>query len=264
LSENTIRGVKLPKIDSDINIQIGGQAFDSSNTPVTYDGIGWTVRGYNLHSETGLIIFLDVLGMKGIWKRLPSIEVINRWNTVIRAFMDTLEERPPKGGHIFRVLSDTIIITIPTILNHFAIRDTFNLLLQPFITSLKLRMLLRVTISYGTYFLSERLIIGDALDDAAYHHDKLNWIGIALSPTLSASKGSNRQLKTAGDSFTYCQSIPHKETPYNGWVLNWPKFDSGGVCYSVLEQERHSSQDPEKYTNTFAFYQSVVNAAQKD
>jgi hypothetical protein len=106
LSENTITGVELPKIDSDINIQMGGQAIDSSNTPMTYDGIGWTVRGYNLHRETGLIIFLDVLGMKGIWKRLPSIEVINRWNKVIRAFMDTLEERPPKGGHLFRVLSD--------------------------------------------------------------------------------------------------------------------------------------------------------------
>ena len=255
--------MKLPKIDSDLNIQMGGQAFDSSNTPITYDGIGWTVKGYNIHSETGLVIFLDVLGMKGIWKRLPSIEVINRWNTVIRAFVDTLEERPPKGGHLFRVLSDTIIITIPTKLNDFAIRDTFNLLLQPFINSLKLRMLLRGTISYGTYFLSERLIIGDALDDAAYHHDKFNWIGIALSPTLSSIKGINAQPKTTDDSFTYCQSIPHKETAYDGWVLNWPKFDSGGGCYSVLEQESHSIKDPEKYTNTFAFYKSVINAAEK-
>jgi hypothetical protein len=190
---------------------MGGQAFDSSNTPIIYDGIGWTVRGYNLHTETGLVIFLDVLGMKGIWKRIPSIEVINRWNTVIRAFMDTLEERPPKGGHLFRVLSDTIIIIIPTKLNDFAIRDAFNLLLQPFINSLKLRMLLRGTISYGTYFLSERLIIGDALDDAAYHHDKFNWIGIALSPTLSSIKGINAQLKTTDDSFTYCHSIPHRD-----------------------------------------------------
>jgi hypothetical protein len=65
--------VNLPKIDSDLNIQMGGQAFDSSNTPITYDGIGWTVRGYNIHSETGLVIFLDVLGMKGIWKILPPI-----------------------------------------------------------------------------------------------------------------------------------------------------------------------------------------------
>ena len=82
--------MKLPKIDSDLDIRMGGQAFDSSNTPIIYDGIGWTVRGYNLHTETGLVIFLDVLGMKGIWKRIPSIEVINRWNTVIRAFMDTV------------------------------------------------------------------------------------------------------------------------------------------------------------------------------
>jgi hypothetical protein len=51
------------------------------------------------------------------------------------------------------------------------------------------------------------------------------------------------------------------ETAYDGWVLNWLKFDSGGGCSSVLEQESHSSKDPEKYTNTFAFYKSVINAA---
>jgi hypothetical protein len=47
-------------------------------------------------------------------------------------------------------------------------------------------MLLRGTISYGKYHISNRLIIGQALDDAAYNHDKLNWIGISLSPSLSS------------------------------------------------------------------------------
>jgi hypothetical protein len=43
-----------------------------------------------------------------------------------------------------------------------------------------LQLLLRGTIGYGTYFLSNRLTIGEALDDAAYNDDKLNWIGISL------------------------------------------------------------------------------------
>src|SRR5256885_73379 len=154
--------MNLSNINSDLNVPIGGQTFDGYNTPIIYDGIGCTVRGYNSHTETGLVIFLDVLGMKGIWKSLPPIEVKNRWDSVIKAFMDILEERPPRGGHLFRVLSDTIIITIPTKLNNSAIKGTFDLLLQPFIESLKLGMLLRGTISYGKYILSERLIIDDA------------------------------------------------------------------------------------------------------
>ena len=238
MSENTIREIKLTNINSHLNVPIGGQTFDGSNTPIIYDGIGWTVRGYNLHTETGIVIFLDVLGIKGIWKSLPPIEVIKRWNKVIRAFMDILETRRPRGGHLFRVLSDTIIITIPTKLNDSAIRETFDLLLQPFIESLKLRML---------------------LDDAAYHHDKFNWIGIALSPAISTNQHINAQYKTTDDSFTYCHSIPHKKTPYGGLVLNWPKFDNDRECYSILKQESQSGKDPEKYSNTFAFYQSVIN-----
>lgn len=39
-------------------------------------------------------------------------------------------------------------------------------------------MLLRGTISYGAYYLSNELIIGEALDDAAYNHDILKWIGV--------------------------------------------------------------------------------------
>jgi hypothetical protein len=259
LSENTIRGIKLPTNNSDLNVPIGSQTFDGSNTPIIYDGIGWTVRGYNLHTETGIVIFLDVLGIKGIWESLPLVEVIKRWNKVIRAFMNVLETRPPRGGHLFRVLSDTIIITIPTKLNDSAIREAFDLLLQPFIESLELRMLLRGAISYGTYFLSERLILGDALDDAAYHHDKFNWIGLALSPTISRNQDINAKHKTTDDSFTYYRFIPHKNTPYGGLVLNWPKFDNYRECYSILKDMQKSRKDPQKYSNTFAFYQSIIN-----
>jgi hypothetical protein len=155
--------------------------------------------------------------------------------------MNSLESRPPREGHVFRVLSDTIIITIPTQLTKSAIIEAFNLLLQPFIESLKLRMLLRGTISHGTYHLSERLIIGEALDDAARHHDKFDWIGIAISPSLSGDRNLN---SITGDSFTFCRNIPHKETPYNGLVLNWPRFDRDQKCQLTLEQESQSGNDP--------------------
>ena len=127
--------MELPDPNSGIRVQMGGETVDSSNTPIVYDGIGWTVQGYDVHTETGLVIFLDVLGMKRIWKRLRPNEVVQRWNGVLRAFMNSLERRPPQGGHLFRVLSDTIIITIPTQLTYSAIREAFDLLLQPFIES---------------------------------------------------------------------------------------------------------------------------------
>jgi hypothetical protein len=50
-----------------LDVRIGGSTFEHSNTPVISDGIGLTTRGYNMHPRSGMI-FLDVLGMKGIWK----------------------------------------------------------------------------------------------------------------------------------------------------------------------------------------------------
>lgn len=63
--------------------------------------------------------------------------------------MNFLEIRHPRRGHLFRVLSDTIIITIPTKLNDSAITEAFDLLFQPFIESLKLRILLRGAKKYN-------------------------------------------------------------------------------------------------------------------
>jgi hypothetical protein len=77
-------------------------------------------------------------------------------------------------------------------------------------------MLLRGTISCGTYYLSRRLIIGPALDDATYHHDKLDCIGISLSPTQSRSVNN-----IASHSVIYYNDIPQKDSHYNGLVLNF-------------------------------------------
>ena len=117
-------------------------------------------------------------------------------------------------------------------------------------------MLLRGVIAYGIYYLSERLVIGEALDDAAYHHNKRDWIGIALFPTPSRNSGTNTLV---GSSFTYYPSIPRKDTPYGGLVLNWPNFDADRGCYSILQSESKNSKDPKKYENTFVFYRRINN-----
>jgi hypothetical protein len=260
LTSNTLKGIKLPGTNSDLTVPIGGQTYEGSNTPIIYDGIDWTVRGNTVHPETGIVIFLDVLGMKGIWKILPVNRVIQTWNQVIRAFMDSLERRPPRGGHLFRVLSDTIIITFPAPLKDSVIREAFDLLLWPFIESLKLRMLIRGTISYGNYFLSERLILGEALDDAAEIHNNINWIGISISPSLSAFPNLH---SITGESFFFHRSAPQKKGPYDGLVLNWPKFDHDKSCYTILEEERQKSNDTVKYVNTFRFYHNVVGQRAK-
>ena len=245
-----------------LDVSIGGQAFGHSNTPIIDDGIGWGVRGYDLHEENSIVIFLDALGIKGIWKKFQHpVEVINKWNGVVESFLQALKRNPPNSRYLFRVLSDTIIITIPTGLNGPVINWVFNLLLQPFIHSIKLQMLLRGTISYGKYYLSNRLIIGEALDDAAHNHDKLNWIGVSLSPSLSKWVKDNK-VNVKSRSAIWYTDIPHKQLNYEGLVLNWPIYDSNKQCISILESQSIGvdSSVRQKYNNTFAFYHNAISS----
>jgi hypothetical protein len=71
---------------------MGGQSFDFSNTPLTTDDIGPTLRGYGLHRETGIVVFLDALRMKGIWQRFEPRVVVRKWDNVISSFKYSLDK----------------------------------------------------------------------------------------------------------------------------------------------------------------------------
>lgn len=245
------------------NILIGGQGSDHSNTPLTLGDIGLTIRGYGFRQENGIVIFLDALGIKGIWRRFPAITVIKMWNSVNGFFKSSLDTNKQSFNAVpfFRAISDTIIITIHcTNLNTTLVEKTFDLLLQPFIQAIKTRMFLRGIVSYGTYYLSEKLIIGPALDDAAYYHDKLNWVGVSISPTISQTViGINNII---GSIFVCYNNIPCKKFTYGGLVLNWPANDSDKGCYSILQDESmiFEGSIKEKYDNALIFYNDIQHS----
>ena len=92
---------------------------DHSNTPVVYDGLGPVLRDFPSHPETGFVIFIDTLGVKGIWKRMDPNAVFNRWKSIITQFVDSLQQSPlQQSGPHLTTLSDTIIITCQRELRH--------------------------------------------------------------------------------------------------------------------------------------------------
>jgi hypothetical protein len=261
LSENTIRLARTHNKPNSEHFRISGNQSEHLNTPLTHDEIGLTIRDHGIHQEYGIVIFLDALGIKGIWKRRKPNDVVKMWGTVGGFFKHSLDQATQylNKRPFFRMLSDTIIITIALQqqLNYSDISKTFDILLTPFIESLKTGMLFRGIVSSGWYFISDRLVIGPAIDDAAGHHDQLKWIGIAMSPTLNVPV----QL-TKGHSFVFYQTIPHKQLGhYGSFVLNWPNYDEHGKCHSMLQTERMQAPDnaKEKYDNTFRFYEDVTN-----
>ena len=248
----------------DLPYGITGVTNNHTQTPVTSNKYGLISR-YVGNKNEGIVIFLDALGMKGIWERLSYDKVTEKWDKVTSEFglMEQSRQLLPLDIR-YRALSDTIIVTISkqnNLTTENILNTTFNLLLTPFIQSIKSRILLRGTVSYGEFYWSEKLIIGPAVDDAAYYHAKVDWIGISISPNVF------KQIKFSQIDNQYLiiyNNIPYKDGYNRGLVLDWPKYDNGN-CLQSLQQEKYEIENSDKsnstkyqikqkYINTYNFY----------
>ena len=241
---------------------------DHSNTPIVPDGTGgFTTRGASSRIQQGFVIFIDVLGIKGVWKRMSAEMVIKNWMDIIRQFTESIDKSLRHLKPYFTTLSDTIIITCECSISN--INTIFQSLMQPFSYSMGLDFFLRGTISYGMTFISPRLVLGPALDDAAEGHNMLEWIGIATTPCLSAYYLGNGYAKQT-DNYSYYPTIPVKKVGdnnngysplyfrrkgyYEGLALNLINQNNG--LRQLLTNKRNSHTKLEikcKYENTLAF-----------
>jgi hypothetical protein len=253
MSNNTIYLGNKSDLNKGFDIKFSGNENDFSNTSLVSDGKNLTIRDYGFIEKQGLVIFLDALGMKGIWKRFPPIEVVQKWSNVNTVFLSIEEPEVQNLDFSFRALSDTIIITISNIDSlNINLPKIFDLLIKPFLNSIKNKILLRGVITFGPFYWSDKLIIGPAIDEAAEYHNKVNWIGISTSPLLKL----NLKIKKNDSLLLY--KIPYKEQEkfYDGIVLNWPIYDTNNEYISILMDEESKAEynSKIKYKNTYTFY----------
>jgi hypothetical protein len=235
--------------------RISGIVDDHSNTPIVSDGISYRVRGFPSNAQTGFVIFIDVLGVKGIWKRMESNTVFNKWRAIVSRFVDSISNSPLKRlNPYFTTLSDTIIIACECSIEFIDI--IFNALVKPFIYSIQSEFFLRGAISHGTYYLSTILTIGKAIDEAASAHNKIDMIGIFTSPELSASLKTNGLLKDTNNAIRY-PYIRTKNGSYEGLALNWYMNDDPKSLEILIKELNTQTDDSikRKYRNTISFCQ---------
>lgn len=140
----------------------------------------------------GLVIFLDVLGVKDIQERDEAFEMLQNWETVYEVFKDKIKSLGEKLGERdlaadvdFMGFSDTIIISLPVTVHPKRYRDLtkrddywwmINIigeaLIPLFLTAISKNILLRGAISVGRFYRSDKLIIGPAVKDAADYYGK--------------------------------------------------------------------------------------------
>jgi len=223
----------------------------------------------------GIIVLLDVLGMKGIWKREKPKDVSKRWNNFIKKFErqvnETLKDTTLKPE--FHAFSDTIMITVKTLeIKTDLIRLTRSLYL-PFITSIIIGMPLRGCIAVGEFHRDSTLIIGQAIDEAAEYYQVPQWVGISASPT------TNKLIEEIYDSdqnalkgiFFKCDIPLKKSIEQNAWALRWP--DDSDKTISDISRNKYKNthhlvnerlKNAEgldaslKWRNTWKFYELVI------
>jgi len=185
--------------------------------------------------KTGIVCVLDALATKGAW----SIDEPNVYIKKMRQIHLKLNEMKAYMKSVSRVLvlevvtfSDTIIITlysrnefIPALLPYF-VRSIDGIFSFCFAENL----LMRGAISYGKFIKRQNIIIGPAIDDAAFWHDKGQLIGCVLTPNTSLlyDTGLDYIIHNPIDKYDNSQHAIKYNTPfkdgkmYELYNVNWP------------------------------------------
>ncbi len=153
--------------------------------------------------QDGVVILIDALGVKGIWRTQDPNRVLDRWSAIVKYFQNIQELKPSEGQDMSIIdeikpwynvhvsnFSDTFIIIITAKQGkEFDFEEAMVLsgliALGGFIEALNFNFLLRGAISYGKIFRDEHLCIGPAIDDAASWYEKPNFVGVICTPHTS-------------------------------------------------------------------------------
>lgn len=139
-----------------------------------------------IHEERyGVIVLLDALGVKGIWKNQDPQKILDSWNGVIDNVNLDVKEAKKLGMTLeFDAFSDTLIISITGgEIDAMIKRMAFSLYtLIPFAITQGINF--RGCMSLGKFYKSENMIIGPAIDEAAMYYEKSDWIGVFATPSV--------------------------------------------------------------------------------
>ncbi|MXV49512.1 hypothetical protein GS399_00890 [Pedobacter sp. HMF7647] len=185
--------------------------------------------------NTGIVCILDALATKGVWSIDEPATYLQKLKRVHNSIFD-VKNYVINQGYPFIVdyltFSDTIIITLQW--NKFEdetlIPYVVRLIDGVLSTCLAENLLMRGALSFGKFIKEDNIIIGPAIDDAAYWHDKAQLIGCVLTPntTLLYDSGIEYIEKNHHEDHDYRQHAIKYKTPfknntiYDLYNVNWP------------------------------------------
>lgn len=180
------------------------------------------------HLKHGVVMFLDALGIKGIWKRTRDGELImDRWTVLKTRLKDFLENH--LDNHIVTThvssFSDTIIVAMESNDTDYVLKKLGLATWRSIVESMESELPIRGCFAVGEFRRRKDLLIGKPVDEAAQYYGLPQWIGISAAPSANLAL---EKIAKEDESIvhTYRQiTIPLKNTiEQNAWAVNWPEL----------------------------------------
>lgn len=229
----------------------------------------------------GCIVLLDALGTKGRWKKTGVLEILEKWELIVKSYKRRFQDRHDEYTNFSKItaFSDTIMIATAgedPVKNFLATSIATSFLISEAVLQ---GIFFRGCINIGKYYWSELLLIGPAVDEAAQYYTLPEWIGVSTAPKAhlvltNDPKEAIEAMQIPKNLFVK-YDIPLKNTiEKNGFALNLPQayefVRSGGGKYSqekyrddidtILKKQLDKIEDviaALKIRNTLNFFNSI-------
>lgn len=233
--------------------------------------------------QEGVVVFLDALGVKGIWARAEPESVISSWENVLKRLQESIKKSPKSGSigdkpesldYNISAFSDTVIITLKCKDDPAAhVPLVAKIVSEPFFYALVKGIYFRGVIAIGKFYLSDTLVIGPAIDEAAEWYTQPEWMGVSTAPSASFGLSRLEDQKADISKWFVKYDIPAKAgTQKNEWALAWPReapkelisqknLTTRGLILDAFANRPISVSAAQKYKNTLAFFDFVSGQA---
>jgi TETRATRICOPEPTIDE REPEAT FAMILY PROTEIN len=198
----------------------------------------------------GYLIFADILGWKGIWKKQDKPDELVTILFVIKSILEK-ETKTVKDSHNINLISDTFIIYSKTF------KMTNKLSKKLIELCLENNLVIRGAISYGECYNKDTVYVGPAVDEAASWHDEGEEIGIFYTPSGKQEIISNPKIK---NSNLLEDVIKIKSGTIKTFLINWYNKKTKKNFYKLFEKiDKSSIKIYLKYLNTEKKFDDYVN-----
>jgi hypothetical protein len=197
--------------------------------------------------QKGVVVFLDAVGTKTVWSRNDPSDYMKSWENVLKAFRkeekiyrETSDEFRGDDDYDFpalsvRAFSDTIILSFSHPIDKSE-KNTFwqdclkietigiILALPLYKAIIEEGIYLRGAISFGEFYITDSMIIGPAVEEAAEWYEKPEWFGISTTPSATYGLELLKEHGHLSNEFFINYDVPMKNNQQlNSYALLWPE-----------------------------------------